>query len=295
MAGTNTEHFSQEILDLFDRYVHGLIDRRGFLEQAATLSVGTSPEAILDALNPRFAEARKVAPDDVRLRAEFVTYESPEGTGRVRAYLVRPAALKGRLPAVLVVHENRGLNPHIEDVARRLALDGFLTLAPDALTPVGGYPGDEDKARAAFARLDQARALEDFVAAVGFLRDHAEASGQVGVVGFCYGGRIANVLATRIAYLGAAAPFYGTQAQADQVARIHAPLLIHYAEHDERVNAGIAAFEQALKASKVDYLLHIYPGTQHGFHNDTTPRYEAAAASLAWGRTVAFLRSHLGA
>jgi carboxymethylenebutenolidase len=294
MGKSNAGQFSQDLLNLFDRYVHGDMDRPGFLEQAAKFAVGgVTAAGLLDALSPRFAEAQQVAIDDVRLETAYVEYDSPEGSGKVRAYLARPAGAKGKLPAVLVVHENRGLNPHIADVARRLALEGFLTLAPDALSPLGGYPGDEDKAREAFAKLDQAKTREDFVAAAHFLEKHPNSTGKVGVVGFCYGGGVAGMLATRIPHLAAAVPFYGLPPKSEDVAHIRAPLLIHYAEHDERINAGIPAFEQALKASNVKYQLYTYPGTQHGFNNDTTPRYDAAAATLAWRRTVDFFKTHL--
>ena len=288
--------FDQELLNLFDQYVHGDIDRRGFLERAAKFAVGGVTAAmLLDALNPRFAEAQQVARDDKRLRTEWLDYESPQGTGKVRAYLVRPEAVTVKLPGVLVVHENRGLNPHIEDIARRLALDNFVVLAPDALTPLGGYPGDEDRAREAFGKLDQSKTREDFVVAAGVLKSRPECTGKIGVVGFCYGGAIANMLATRISDLGAVVPFYGTQPAAADVAKIKAPLLIHYADNDDRVNAGWPAYETALKASNVAYTMYRYPGTQHGFNNDTTPRYDRAAAALAWQRTVDFLNKNLRA
>lgn len=288
--------FDQELLNLFDQYVHGDIDRRGFLERAAKFAVGGATAAmLLDALNPRFAEAQQVARDDKRLRTEWLDYESPPGTGKVRAYLVRPEAVTAKLPGVLVVHENRGLNPHIEDIARRLALDNFVVLAPDALTPLGGYPGDEDRAREAFANLDQSKTREDFVVAAGILKSRPECTGKIGVVGFCYGGAIANMLATRISDLGAVVPFYGTQPAAADVAKIKAPLLIHYADNDDRVNTGWPAYETALKASNVAYTMYRYPGTQHGFNNDTTPRYDRAAAALAWQRTIEFLNQNLRA
>ncbi|MDP9149910.1 MAG: dienelactone hydrolase family protein [Myxococcota bacterium] len=294
MDRQSASHFSQELLDIFDEYVHGVIDRRGFLSRAAKFAVGgITADALLEALSPRFAEAQQVAKDDNRLRTESIEYESPQGSGKVRGYLARPAAAQGKWPAVLVVHENRGLNPHIEDIARRLALEDFLAFAPDALTPLGGYPGDEDTARAAFAKLDQSKTQEDFAAAAAWLKTRADCTGKVGVVGFCYGGGIANTLATRVPDLAAAVPFYGMQPKAEEVAKIRAPLLIHYAENDDRINAGIAAYEQALKANKVRYQMFRYPGTQHGFNNDTTPRYDAAAAALAWKRTVHFLKTHL--
>jgi carboxymethylenebutenolidase len=286
--------FDQDLLILFDAYVHGDIDRRGFLDRAARFAAGgTSAALLLESLNPRFAEAQQVARDDGRLSAEYLECPSPSGYGSLRGYLVRPAKASGKLPAVLVVHENRGLNPHIEDVARRFALAGFMAFAPDALFPLGGYPGDEDKARELFPKLDQAKTREDFVAAAAWLRARPESSGRVGVVGFCYGGAIANFLATRLPDLGAAVPFYGTQPPAEEVSRIKAPLLLHYAEKDDRVNAGWPAYEAALKEHRVTYEAFVYPGTQHGFHNDTTPRYDAAAAALAWQRTVAFFEKHL--
>jgi carboxymethylenebutenolidase len=294
MERKNASDFDQELWDLFDKYVHGDIDRRGFLDRAAKFAVGgMTAAALLEALNPKFAEAQQVAKDDKRLKAESVEYPSPQGSGTMRGYLARPAGGGGKLPAVLVVHENRGLNPHIEDITRRFALDKFLAFAPDALAPLGGYPGEEDKARALFQKLDQTKTREDFVAAVEFLKKHPESTGKVGVVGFCYGGAIANMLATRVPDLGAAVPFYGRQPAAEDVPKIKAPLLIHYAENDQGVNAGWPAYEEALKANKVQYTAHIYPGAQHGFNNDTTPRYDQAAAKLAWQRTLDFFNTHL--
>ena len=294
MERRTANDFDQDLLTLFDQYVHGSIDRRGFLDRAARFAVGGMTAAmLLDALNPRFTEAQQVRKDDPRLKAQVLEYESPQGTGKVRGYLVRPEAATGKLPGILVVHENRGLNPHIEDIARRLALDNFMAFAPDALTPLGGYPGDEDRARELFAKLDQPKAREDFVAAVAFLKSRPDCTGKIGVVGFCYGGGIANLLATRGADLAAAVPFYGSQPPAAEVAKVKAPLLIHYAENDERINAGWPAYEAALKVNNVTYAMHRYPGTQHGFNNDTTPRYDAAAAGLAWQRTVDFLNKNL--
>jgi carboxymethylenebutenolidase len=294
MSQKAASDFDQELLNLFDRYVHGLIDRRQFLDGAGKFAVaGMTVVALLDALNPRFAQAQQVPKDDKRLVTESVELDSPAGSGKAKGYLARPAGKK-KLPAVLVVHENRGLNPHIEDVTRRMALEGFVAFAPDALAPLGGYPGDEDKARALFQKLDQTKTREDFVAAVAWLKKRPDVTGKVGAVGFCYGGGIANMLATRVPDLGGAVPFYGSQPKAEDVPKIKAPLLIHYAENDERINAGIAAYEEALKANKVKYQLFKYPGTQHGFNNDTTPRYDKAAAAQAWGRTVEFFRKHLG-
>ena len=294
MERKKASDFDQELLNLFDQYVHGDIDRRGFLDRAAKFAVGgMTASMLLDALNPRFAAAQQVAKDDKRLRAEYVEYPSPQGSGTMKGYLAVPATAKGKLPAVLVVHENRGLNPHIEDIARRMALANFVAFAPDALTPLGGYPGDEDKARALFPKLDQAKTREDFVAAVTYLKGRPDSTGKVGVVGFCYGGGIANMLATRVADLGGAVPFYGSQPAAEEVSKIKAPLLIHYAENDERINAGWPSYEAALKAAKVRYEAYTYPGTQHGFNNDTTPRYDEAAAKLAWTRTIAFFEKNL--
>jgi len=286
--------FDQELLNLFDRYVHGQIDRRGFLDGATKFTAGSMTAAmLLEALNPRFAEAQQVTKDDKRLKTETVEYPSPQGSGTMKGYLARPASATGKLPGILVVHENRGLNPHIEDIARRLALDNFMAFAPDALTPLGGYPGDEDSARALFAKLDQAKSREDFLAAAGYLKNRPDCTGKVGVVGFCYGGGIANMLATRIPDLAGTVAFYGGQPTAEDAAKIKAPLLIHYAENDERINAGWPAYEAALKANNVNYEMFKYPGTQHGFNNDTTPRYDEAAAKLAWQRTVDFFNKNL--
>jgi carboxymethylenebutenolidase len=285
--------FDQELLILFDAYVHGAIDRRGFLDKARKYAVGGMTAAmLLDALNPKFAEAQQVAPDDKRIKADRIEYPSPQGSGTMKGYLVRPAAA-GKLPAILVVHENRGLNPHIEDIARRLALDNFMAFAPDALTPLGGYPGEEDAARGLFGKLDQTKTREDFVAAVGFLKNRPDSTGRVGVVGFCYGGGIAHMLATRVPDLAAAVPFYGNQPAPDEAAKVKAPLLIHFAESDTRINAAWPAYEAALKAAGVRYTAHMYAGTQHGFNNDTTPRYDEAAAKLAWQRTLEFFNKHV--
>ena len=286
--------FDPEVLKLFDQYVHGLMPRRDFLKSAAKFAVaGLGAEGLLNALNPRFAEAKQVADNDPRLISRYVEIPSPSGYGKVRGLLTQPAKVTGKLPLVLVVHENRGLNPHIEDIARRLALDNFIAFAPDALYPLGGYPGDEDKARELFPKLDQAKTREDFVAATRYLQQLPAGNGKVGVVGFCYGGGIANFLATRLADLGAAVPFYGNQPPVEEVAKIKAPLLIHYAESDERINAGWPKYEAALVAAQVKYQAHIYAGTQHGFNNDTTPRFDQANARVAWRRTVEFFNQHL--
>ncbi len=288
------QDFDQELLILFDAYVHGTLDRRGFLERAQKFAVGgMTAGMLLTALSPDFARAQVVPKDDKRIKTEMLEYPSTAGTGTVKGYLAKPANATGKLPVVLVVHENRGLNPHIEDIARRLALDNFIAFAPDALTPLGGYPGDEDKARELFARLDQKKATEDFVAAANYLKRRPESSGKIGVVGFCYGGGMAHVLSVRMPELNAAVPFYGNHPAVEDAARVKAPLLIHFAAVDERINASWPAYEAALKAAGARYTAHQYPGTQHGFNNDTTPRFDAAAARLAWERTLAFFNTSL--
>lgn len=287
--------FPPEVFRLFDKYVHGQLSRRDFIDRAGALAIaGMSGAAVLDAMNPKFAQAQQIAPSDPRIRADYIEIATP-GYGKTRGYLVKPAKVSKKLPAVLVVHENRGLNPHIEDIARRIALDDFIAFAPDALFPLGGYPGDEDKARELFQQLDQAKTREDFIAAATYLRSADHTNGKVGVVGFCYGGGIANFLATKIPDLDAAVPFYGSPPALADVANIKAALLIHFAATDERINAAWPAYEQALKAAKVDYQAFTYPGTQHGFNNDTTPRFDKEAAALAWKRTISFFRGHLRA
>jgi carboxymethylenebutenolidase len=286
--------FDQELLILFDAYVHGALDRRGFLDKAAKYAVGGVTAAmLLDQLNPNFAAAQVVKPEDPRIRVQHVEFDSPQGYGKMRGYLALPANAAGKLPAVLVIHENRGLNPHIEDITRRLALDNFVAFAPDALFPLGGYPGDEDKARELFPKLDQAKTREDFVTALGWLKARPEANGKVGAVGFCYGGGMVNFLATRTSDLAAGVAFYGSAPTLGDVPKIRAALLIQSAEVDERINASWPAYEAALKAAGVRYQRHLYPGTQHGFNNDTTPRFNAEAAKLAWERTLAHFNSHL--
>jgi len=294
MERKQASDFDQELLNLFDQYVHGAIDRRRFLDRASKFAVGgVTATMILDQLNPAFAATQQVAKDDKRIKSEWIEYPSPQGSEKTRGYLVRPASASGKLPAVLVVHENRGLNPHIEDIARRLALDNFMAFAPDALAPLGGYPGDEDKAREVFPKLDQTKTREDFVAAFNYLKGRPDCTGKIGAVGFCYGGGFVNMLATRLPDLAAGVPFYGGQPPAADVAKIKAPLLIHYAENDDRINAGWPAYEAALKANNVPHTMYKYPGTQHGFNNDTTPRYDEAAAKLAWQRTIDFFNKNL--
>ena len=293
MTRLTAADFDPEVLKLFDGYVHGRVSRRDFLSRASRYAAGgTTAAALLAQLSPSFA-APLVAPADARLKTRYVDFPSPQGYGKVHGYLAEPAHAKGKLPTILVVHENRGLNPHIEDVTRRVALDGYVAFAPDALYPLGGYPGDEDKARELFPKLDQAKTHADFIAAAHALAALPQGTGKVGVVGFCYGGGIANYLATQLPDLAAAVPFYGMQPPAADVARIRAPLLIHDAGKDERILAGWPAYEAALKANRVDYQHFVYPGVEHGFNNDTTPRYDEAAATLAWGRTMAFFKAKL--
>ena len=288
------QDFDQELLILFDAYVHGVIDRRGFLDRAQKFAVGgLTAVGLLAALSPNFALAQVVPKNDPRVKADMLDYTSPGGYGAMKGYLARPANASGKLPGILVVHENRGLNPHIEDIARRLALDGYMAFAPDALTPLGGYPGDEDKARELFPQLDQTKTREDFVAAANLLKTRADCTGKIGVVGFCYGGGMAHTLAVRLPDLAAAVPFYGNHPAAEDAAKVKAPLLIHFAGVDERINAAWPAYEAALKAAGARYTAHQYAGTQHGFNNDTTPRFDAAAARLAWERTIAFFNQAL--
>ncbi len=294
MSHKTAHDFDQELLALFDAYVHGAIDRRTFLDKAAKFAVGgVTAMMLLDQLSPNFAAGQVVGADDKRIAAKIIEYDSPKGYGKARGYFVHPGAAKGKLPGVLVIHENRGLNPHIEDVARRLALDGFVAFAPDALFSLGGYPGDEDKARELFPKLDQAKIREDFIAAAAFLKGRPECSGRIGAVGFCYGGGMVNYLATRLGSdLSAAICFYGSAPDTGDVPKIKAPLMVHSAEKDDRINASWPEFERALTAANVKYERFLYPGTQHGFNNDTTPRYDADAAKLAWGRTLAFFEKH---
>jgi carboxymethylenebutenolidase len=296
MTRLTAQDFDQELLILFDAYVHGTIDRRGFLDGAQKFAVaGMTAGMLLTALSPKFAQAQQVPADDTRIKTERAEFSSPNGSGTVKGYLARPAKATGPLPGVLVVHENRGLNPHIEDIARRLALDNYMAFAPDALTPLGGYPGDEDKARELFAKLDQAKTREDFVAAAGYLKSRADCNGKIGTVGFCYGGGVVHMLSTRLPDLNAAVSFYGNHPAAADAAKVKAPLLIHFAGTDERINASWPAYEAALKAAGVRYTAHQYAGTQHGFNNDTTPRFDEASAKLAWDRTLSFFKQTLGA
>ena len=294
MARKTAQDFHPEALKIFDKYVHGDISRRNFLSAVPKYALlGLTAEGLLEALNPRFAEAQQITPNDPRIKISFVEYPSPQGNGKIRGYLAQPAKFSGKLPTILVIHENRGLNPHIEDIARRLALSNFIAFAPDALFTLGGYPGDEDKARELFQKLDKTKTQNDFVAAAHALKKLPQGNGKVGAVGFCYGGGIVNHLATQIPDLGAAVAFYGAQPTADEAAKIKAPLLLHYAGADDRINAGWPTYESALKEAGVNYEAHIYPGVQHGFNNDTTPRYDAGTAKLAWDRTLSFFNTYL--
>jgi carboxymethylenebutenolidase len=294
MERKRASDFPPEVLELFDGYVHGWISRRDFLDRAGKYAVGGfTAAAMLESLRPNYAFAQQVARDDARIGTEYLEYPSPQGSGTMRGYFARPANLTGKLPGVVVIHENRGLNPYVEDVARRLAVANFLTFAPDALTPLGGYPGNEEKAAQSFRQLDAAKRSADLLAAYAYLKARPECTGKVGAVGFCFGGTTVNMFAVRLPDLAAAVPFYGGQPDAADVARIKAPLLIHYAERDERINAGWPAFEAALKANGVKYQMFMYANANHGFHNDTTPRYDEAAAKLAWSRTIAFLEHNL--
>jgi carboxymethylenebutenolidase len=282
------------LLELYDYYVHGRMSRRDFVDRASRFAVGgMTGAAVLSALSPNYALAQQVSFTDPDISASYIQYPSPNGHGSVRGYLVRPAKATGKLPCVVVVHENRGLNPYIEDVARRTAKAGFIALAPDGLSSVGGYPGNDDRGRELQQSVDPKKLMNDFFAAIEFLMKHDASTGKVGITGFCYGGGVANAAAVAYPELGAAVPFYGRQASADDVAKIKAPLLLHYAELDTGINQGWPAYEAALKAQNKNFEAHIYPGTNHGFHNDSTPRYDQAAAKLAWTRTTDWFRKYL--
>lgn len=286
--------FPQELLDLYDFYAHGKITKREFLKGAAKFTVaGVTATMLLNQLSPNYALAQQVDPGDAGIETERITYPSPNGHGEVNGYLVKPAGTTGKLPAVLVIHENRGLNPYIEDVARRLGKAGFLALAPDGLTSVGGYPGTDDKGRELQRTVDREKLLNDFFAGFEFLLNHEGSTGKVGAVGFCYGGGVVNAIAVAYPELAAGVPFYGRQAPTEDVAKIEAPLMLQYAELDERINKGWPAYEEALKANGKNYVAHMYPGVNHGFHNDTTPRFDQEAAKLAEERTIAFFKEYL--
>ena len=286
--------YRPEVLQLFDKYVHGFITRRDFIDRAAAFTLSAaSAAALLETLTPDFAAGQRIAPDDSSLTTEFIEYDSPNGAGTMRGYLVRRKDAPRRQPGIVVIHENRGLNPHIEDIARRIALDGYLAFAPDALTPLGGYPGTEDAARELFSQLDRAQLPNDFVAAFNYLKTHRNCSGNVGAVGFCFGGSMVNQLAVRLPDLGAGVAFYGGGPDLAEVSKIRAPLMLHYGGLDERVNAGWPDYEKALRSASVDYTAYMYEGANHGFNNDTTPRFDEASAERAWRRTMAFFERHL--
>ena len=294
MERKKASDYPQELLDLFHEYQHGDISRRDFLDRAKKFAVGgVTAAAILETLKPNYAWAQQVPKDDPRLKTEYQTVQSPQGNGSIKGYFAQPAKAGGKLPGVLVIHENRGLNPYIEDVARRLALANFIAFAPDGLTSVGGYPGDDEKGAAKFREVNGPKMMEDFVASAEWLKSNPACTGKIGVVGFCFGGGIANQLAVRLPDLGAAVAFYGRQPSAEDAAKIHAPLMLHYAGADTGTNAGWPAYETALKANHKTYQEFMYEGAQHGFHNDTTPRYDEAAAKLAWQRTLDFFNKNL--
>lgn len=294
MQRKKASDFDPRILELYDGYVHGKMSKREFLSGAGKyLAAGVTAAAVLESLQPNYALAQQVAPDDPAIETMRASYDSPEGHGTITGLMAKPAGATGQLPAVLVIHENRGLNPYIEDVVRRAAKAGYLAFGPDGLSPLGGYPGTDDEGREMQRSLDRAKLMEDFFAAFEFLRDHDGSTGKVGAVGFCYGGGVCNALAVAYPDLAASAPFYGRQAAAEDVPAIQAPLMLHYAGLDSRINEGWPSYEAALKAHDKEYTAHIYPDVNHGFHNDTTPRYDEAAATLAWDRTLAFFGQHM--
>lgn len=293
MKELKKEDIKQEVFDLYDDYAHNRIDRREFMDRLSTYAVGgITVAALMSFIMPNY-KAQQVQPTDPRLKTSYVTYDSPKGGGTIKGLLAKPAKGKKKLPGIIVVHENRGLNPHIEDMGRRAALAGFISLSPDALTPLGGYPGTDDEGRTMQSKLDRNKILEDFIAAFYFLKSHPECNGKVGVVGFCFGGWVSNMMAVRVPELKAAVPFYGGQAPKEEVPNIKAPLLLHYAGLDTRVNEGWPPYEAALKENNKEYVMHMYPNVNHGFNNDTTPRYDKAAADLAWQRTVDFFKAKL--
>ena len=288
------KQLKQKVFDIYDDYVHSKIDRRDFMEQLSIYAVGglTVP-AILNYLLPNYKDTQEIKPDDKRIKSKFIKYDSPKGGGKIKGLLSRPKGKPKKRPGIIVVHENRGLNPYIEDVGRRAAVAGFISLAPDALTPLGGYPGNDDDGRALQRKRDRGKMLEDFIAAFHYLKNHKRCNGKVEVVGFCFGGWISNMMAVQVPELMAAVPFYGGQPSAEDVSKIKAPLLLQFAELDKRVNAGWPAYEAALKEHGKTYTAHLYSGVKHGFHNNTTPRYNEAAAKLAWERTINFFTENL--
>jgi len=294
MKKIRKEDLSQEVFDLYDAYAHSKIDRRQFMDRLSNYAVGgVTVAALASFLLPKYVEAQQIKPDDTRLKSEYIEYDSPKGAGKMKGLLSMPADATGKLPGIVVVHENRGLNPYIEDTARIAALEGFITLAPDALTPLGGYPGSDDEGRTMQQKRDREEMLQDFIAGFDTLKANKQCSGKIGAVGFCFGGWVVNMMAVRIPDLSAAVPFYGGQPAAEDVPKIHAALLLQYAGLDERVNAGWPAYEEALKVNHKEYTAYIYPNVNHGFHNNTTPRYDEPAATLAWNRTIEFFNAKL--
>ena len=294
MKDLKKEDIKQEVFDLYDDYAHNKLDRRQFAEKLSLYAVGgLTVASLLSFMSPNYKDTLLVQPDDPTLESDYITYESPKGGGTIKGLLSKPKDLKTKLPGVIVVHENRGLNPYIEDVGRRVAAENFISLAPDALTPLGGYPGNDDDGRTMQRERNQQEMLEDFIAAYEYLKAHKDCTGKVGVVGFCFGGWISNMMAARIPELGAAVPYYGRQPEAEDAAKIKAPLLLQYGELDTRVNEGLPAFEEVLKANGITYEAFIYPNVNHGFHNNTTPRFDKEAADLSWSRTIAFFNKYL--
>ena len=294
MATIRKEDIAQEVFDLYDDYAHNKIDRRVFIERLSVFAVGSlTVPALLSFITPNYLDNLVIQPQDERIESDYILYDSPKGGGEIKGLLSKPASAKAKLPGVVVVHENRGLNPYIEDVGRRTALEGFISLAPDALTPLGGYPGNDDEGRTMQRQRDRLEMLEDFIAAYTYLKNHEDCNGNVGVVGFCFGGWISNMMAVQLPELGAAVPFYGRQPSDEQATEIKAPLLLQYAGLDKRVNEGWPAYEKVLKAHNIEHTAHFYPDVNHGFHNNSTPRYDKEAADLAWERTIAFFKKHL--
>ena len=294
MKELRKKDIKQEVFDLYDAYAHNKLDRRTFVEKLSAYAVGgITVASLMSAMMPNYVDTKTILPDDERLESDYIMYDSPKGGGKIKGLLSKPSGMSGKVPGIVVVHENRGLNPYIEDVGRRCAVAGFISLAPDALTPLGGYPGNDDEGRAMQSKRDRNEMLEDFIAAYETLKNHPDCTGEVGVVGFCFGGWISNMMAVRLPDLGAAVPFYGGQPSAEEAAQIKAPLMLQYAGLDERVNAGWPAYEEVLKANNVEYQAFVYPDVNHGFHNNTTPRYDEAAATLAWERTIDFFNKHL--
>lgn len=294
MKKLRNQDIAQEVFDLYDEYAHNKLERRQFIEKLSVYAVGgVTVAALMSAMMPNYSDTRTIIPGDSRLSSDYIMYDSPNGGGQIKGLLSTPTGIAGKVPGVVVVHENRGLNPYIEDVGRRTAVAGFISLAPDALTPLGGYPGNDDDGRAMQSKRDRNEMLEDFIAAYEYLKNHPNCNGKVAVVGFCFGGWVSNMMAVRIPTLNAAVPFYGGQPSAEETSQIKSPLMLHYAGLDERVNEGWPTFEQALKTNSVAYQAFFYPDVNHGFHNNTTSRYDESAASLAWERTIEFFNDKL--